>query len=258
MTTPYLSLSILKESNNLSTLNIGVNINSIPTNNVIRYVFDTLAVENCSMNDIQSIKGQYNYDNLDSIKDNIIKYLIIHNADNYEECIDKYNLDPTDYIVCSVKYNNKIFFNKYIDRIDKNKYLNILRDLSSFNIYSNLTSKPSGTITALPPSLVAQYHFTDLGAVKPYIGAGVNYTIFGNTANFGNINNALVVNNSSVGFVGQVGVDYMLDKNLGINLDLKYVTMKADVNYSAANGGASVGKLTLNPLIPAVGVTYKF
>ena len=126
------------------------------------------------------------------------------------------------------------------------------------NIYSNLTSKPSGTITALPPSLVAQYHFTDLGAVKPYIGAGVNYTIFGNTGNFGNINNALVVNNSSVGFVGQVGVDYMIDKNLGLNLDLKYVTMKADVNYSAANGGASVGKLTLNPLIPAVGVTYKF
>ena len=112
--------------------------------------------------------------------------------------------------------------------------------------------------TALPPSLVAQYHFTDLGAVKPYIGAGVNYTIFGNTGNFGNINNALVVNNSSVGFVGQVGVDYMIDKNLGLNLDLKYVTMKADVNYSAANGGASVGKLTLNPLIPAVGVTYKF
>lgn len=81
------------------------------------------------------------YDNLDSIKDNIIKYLIIHSADNYEECIDKYNLDPTDYIVCSVRYNNKIFFNKYIDRINKNKYLDILRDLSSFNNYSNLNIK---------------------------------------------------------------------------------------------------------------------
>ena len=126
------------------------------------------------------------------------------------------------------------------------------------NIYSNLTSKPSGTITALPPSLVAQYHFTDLGAVKPYIGAGVNYTIFGNTANFGNINNALVVNNSSVGFVGQIGADYMLDKNWGMNVDLKYATMSTNVTGQNALPGQNIGKLTLNPLMPSVGVTYKF
>ena len=126
------------------------------------------------------------------------------------------------------------------------------------NIYSNLNGQKSGTITALPPSLLAQYHFTDLGAFKPYIGAGVNYTIFGNTGNFGGINNALVVSNSSFGFAGQVGADYMLDKNWGVNVDVKYITMSTKVNYSAANGGANVGKLTLNPLVPAVGVTYKF
>lgn len=124
------------------------------------------------------------------------------------------------------------------------------------NIYSNLTSQKSGTITALPPSLLAQYHFTELGSLKPYIGAGVNYTIFGNTGNFGGIGNVLSVGNNSFGFAGQVGVDYMFDKNWGMNVDVKYITMSTKVNY--ANGGANIGTLTLNPWVPAVGVTYKF
>ena len=35
-----------------------------------------------------------------------------------------------------------------------------------------------GTLKHLPPTLLAQYHFTNLGAFKPYLGAGINYTRF--------------------------------------------------------------------------------
>jgi outer membrane protein len=113
-----------------------------------------------------------------------------------------------------------------------------------------------GKVTALPPSLLAQYHFTDLGAFKPYIGAGINYTIFGNRQNFPALSNGVQVEPSSVGFVGQIGMDYMLDKNWGLNVDVKYATMAT--NIQAVSGGANLGKLTLNPWMPAVGVTYKF
>jgi len=113
-----------------------------------------------------------------------------------------------------------------------------------------------GKITALPPSLLAQYHFTDLGAFKPYVGLGVNYTIFGNRANFPGLGNSVTVNQSSVGVVGQIGMDYMFDKNWGMNVDLKYATMSTAVK--TVNGGTSIGTLTLNPWMPAVGVTYKF
>ena len=125
------------------------------------------------------------------------------------------------------------------------------------NINANLGSgvQNVGKITALPPSLLAQYHFTDLGAFKPYVGAGINYTIFGNRANFPALGNNYQVDQSSVGFVGQVGMDYMLDKNWGMNVDLKYATMSTNVSTL---GGTSIGKLTLNPWMPAVGVTYKF
>lgn len=124
----------------------------------------------------------------------------------------------------------------------------------------NITAGPGNTnigkITALPPSLLAQYHFTDLGAFKPYVGAGINYTIFGNRQNFPALGNTVQVEPSSVGFVGQVGMDYMLDKNWGLNVDVKYATMAT--NVQAVAGGANLGKLTLNPWMPAVGVAYKF
>jgi outer membrane protein len=113
-----------------------------------------------------------------------------------------------------------------------------------------------GKITALPPSLLLQYHFTDLGAFVPYVGAGINYTIFGNRQNFPGLNNSVQVDQSSVGFVGQVGTDYMFDKNWGLNLDLKYTFMST--NVTTVSGNTNLGKLTLNPFMPAVGVTYKF
>jgi outer membrane protein len=124
------------------------------------------------------------------------------------------------------------------------------------NITAGQGNTNVGKITALPPSLLAQYHFTDLGAFKPYVGAGINYTIFGNRQNFPALGNSVQVEPSSVGFVGQVGMDYMLDKNWGLNVDVKYATMAT--NIQAVSGGANLGKLTLNPWMPAVGVTYKF
>ena len=124
----------------------------------------------------------------------------------------------------------------------------------------NITAGPGNTnigkVSALPPSLLAQYHFTDLGAFKPYVGLGVNYTIFGNRQNFPALGNGVQVDNNSVGVVGQIGMDYMFDKNWGLNLDVKYATMST--NVTAVEGGANLGKLTLNPWMPAVGVTYKF
>lgn len=124
------------------------------------------------------------------------------------------------------------------------------------NITAGSGNNNVGKITALPPSLLIQYHFTDLGAFRPYVGAGVNYTIFGNRQNFPALGNSVTVDQSSLGVVAQIGADYMFDKNWGLNLDLKYATINTNVN--AVAGGTNLGRLTLNPWMPAVGVTYKF
>ena len=167
-----------------------------------------------------------------------------------------------------VQTNNIRAKNQWIPEFDVSYFFtkNVAAELvltypQRVNIYSNLTPGPTGTVTALPPSLLLQYHFTDLGSFKPYVGAGVNYTIFGNRNNFsqGGNNNVLTVDQNSVGFVGQIGADYMLDKNWGMNVDVKYATISTNVtgqNALAAQG--NIGKLTLNPLMPSIGVTYKF
>ena len=111
-----------------------------------------------------------------------------------------------------------------------------------------------GTVTALPPTLLAQYHFTNLGPVKPYVGAGLNYTRFG-SRNLAN-NNAYSVEKDSWGYALQAGADYMLTKNWGVNLDIKYIDIKTDVIANATN--TSAGTLKLSPIATSVGVTYKF
>jgi len=113
----------------------------------------------------------------------------------------------------------------------------------------NVSGVAAGNMYALPPSLIAQYHFTDLGAFKPYLGLGGNFTQF-TRSNI--LNGAASVNSSSTGAVAQIGFDYMLDKNWGVNIDVKYLKIKTDVYVS----GADKGQLGLNPNSYSIGVTY--
>ena len=111
-----------------------------------------------------------------------------------------------------------------------------------------------GTIGALPPSLLVQYHFTDLGAFKPYVGAGVNYTFFSKRSNI--LNGAARVDRDSFGLAAQVGLDYALTKNWSLNFDVKYVQMNTDVTLTAS--GTKVGKVNLDPVLYGIGVGYRF
>ena len=120
------------------------------------------------------------------------------------------------------------------------------------DININVGGVKAGTISALPPSLLLQYHFTDLGPFKPYVGLGVNYTLFYKRNNI--LDGAAQVSNSSFGVAGQVGFDYMLNKNWGLNVDLKYIQMATDVTVM----GDKIGKVNLNPLTIGVGVAYRF
>jgi outer membrane protein len=110
-----------------------------------------------------------------------------------------------------------------------------------------------GSIKALPPSLLLQYHFTQFGAFKPYVGAGLNLTIFSSRKNIGATAD---VDKTSVGLAAQIGADYMLNKNWSLNLDVKYIQMDTDVRLSA--GGAKLGKVDLNPITAGIGIGYRF
>jgi outer membrane protein len=110
-----------------------------------------------------------------------------------------------------------------------------------------------GGVNVLPPTLLLQYHFNHAGRVRPYVGAGVNYTYFYNDGLHAG-DQQISVKRSSFGPALQVGVDVQLTKSWFANVDLKKVWMKTD----ASMDGASLGTLHIDPLIVGVGIGMKF
>lgn len=110
-----------------------------------------------------------------------------------------------------------------------------------------------GGVNVLPPTLLLQYHFNHAGKVRPYIGAGLNYTYFYNDGlHVGN--QGVAVHKSSFGPALQFGVDVQVTKRFFVNVDLKKLWMHTD----ATLGGQSIGRLHIDPLIVGVGVGMKF
>ncbi len=110
-----------------------------------------------------------------------------------------------------------------------------------------------GDVWLLPPTLTAQYHFTNFSKCKPYVGAGVNYTMF-----FGEDKGTSVTNvdyGNSFGPALQAGIDYMMNDNWMLNLDVKKVWINTDVKF---NSGAIRADVDINPWIVGLGVGYKF
>ncbi|QND62386.1 OmpW/AlkL family protein [Mesorhizobium huakuii] len=138
---------------------------------------------------------------------------------------------------------------------------NIAAELILGTTYANIDGQGTlgglgniGKVWLLPPTLTVQYHFTDFGAFKPYVGAGVNYTIFYNQ--HAGSADALKVKNT-FGTALQVGFDYMVDQHWGVNFDVKKLFLKPDFDVTVA-GAKLTGKAELDPWLIGAGVTYRF
>jgi outer membrane protein len=107
-----------------------------------------------------------------------------------------------------------------------------------------------GSLKHLPPTLLAQYHFTNFGGFKPYVGAGINYTRFSNL----DLPAGVDVDRNSWGAALQVGFDIPLTKQWSLNFDVKKVYIKTDV-YA---GGNKAGTFKVDPVLVGVGVGYRF
>ncbi len=115
-----------------------------------------------------------------------------------------------------------------------------------------------GTVWLLPPTLTAQYHF-NMYNFRPYVGAGINYTLFysekaGNTVQDISYDNAF-------GFAFQGGFDYDLNDKWFLNIDAKYILLNTNVTVDASNlaSGLSIpAKVNINPLLIGFGVGMRF
>ncbi len=134
----------------------------------------------------------------------------------------------------------------------------------------NLAGVKVGDITVLPPSLIAVWHFMPKNNIRPYVGAGLNYTLFfsgDTTGQFtstmdtvlgGGVTSTDVSVDDKLSLIIQAGVDIDINNDWYISFDAKYVDM--DTTATVEVNGADAAKIDfdLDPLILGFGVGMRF
>jgi len=116
------------------------------------------------------------------------------------------------------------------------------------------------SVKHLPPTVTANYYpfgGTDR-SLQPYLGAGLNHTIFwseqlndlGTTATGANELDA----GSSWGLAAQIGLDYRLSDRLGVGASVYYVDIESQLRLD----GNRIGKIRIDPWIYRFQLSYRF
>lgn len=116
-------------------------------------------------------------------------------------------------------------------------------------------------VMVLPPTLTLQYHFNPAGPIRPYVGVGVNWTIFysedASDSLVAAVGPTTIDVDDSVGVAFQVGVDYDLNDRWFLNADVKYIQI--DTTATLNSGGAiNTVDVDLDPIVAGVGIGFRF
>lgn len=118
-----------------------------------------------------------------------------------------------------------------------------------------------GSTWALPPTLTLQYHFLPDAQVRPYVGAGVNYTIFHSSDASDSLEAAVgktsLKLDDSFGYALQAGVDIDLSKRFFLNLDVKFIDMDTTARLKTGAATNTVD-VDLDPFVFGVGIGTRF
>ncbi len=109
-----------------------------------------------------------------------------------------------------------------------------------------------GQVWVLPPTVTLQYHFMpDHPIVRPYLGAGVNYTVFWkeDSPDFD------MGYDDSFGFALQAGVDIPVNEDWFVNLDVKRLFLDTSVDIG---NGAVTADVDLDPWVFGAGFGTRF
>ncbi len=106
----------------------------------------------------------------------------------------------------------------------------------------------------LPPTLSLQYHFGPFGRIQPYVGAGVNYTIFFNEDTKGAANGTTLNLEDSVGLAVQGGFDWHFGNNWLVNADFRWI----DIEPKGEINGVDIGDVEIDPYVVSLNVGYNF
>lgn len=126
----------------------------------------------------------------------------------------------------------------------------------------------------LPPTITLQYFPMPSGSkLQPYVGAGVNYTNFFEEKTTQTLTDTYatlapgvtstdIELDDSFGLAAEIGLDYMITENVGINAAVWWIDIDTEATINAYAGNAKADTSTIDvdidPWVYMVGVSYKF
>jgi len=128
------------------------------------------------------------------------------------------------------------FFNRHwaaelILGTTRHKVSTVSSDLTAIGASAN-ANVDLGKVWLLPPTLTLQYHYP-VAKFNPYLGAGINYTIFYNADQGPVVKDVAYKNKFS--FAAQAGFDYDISKKFFVNIDVKKLFLSTTTTVDASN-----------------------
>lgn len=105
-----------------------------------------------------------------------------------------------------------------------------------------------------PAVLSMTWALDGMGAFRPYLGAGINYTIV--LASKDGVISSLDAK-SAFGSVMQAGFDVVIDRRWGLFVDAKKIYLKTSAS-GTVSGAPATSSARLDPLLVHAGVSYRF
>ncbi|MFL0797733.1 MAG: outer membrane beta-barrel protein [Cellvibrionaceae bacterium] len=120
----------------------------------------------------------------------------------------------------------------------------------------------------LPPTVSAIYRFGSGNAdVQPYVGAGLNYTVFFSEdtttdadaafAGLGLTGGSVDIDDS-FGLALQAGVDFKLNDKWSINTSVRWIDIDTEATITFDSGDKVSADIDIDPMVYSVMVGYKF
>jgi outer membrane protein len=129
--------------------------------------------------------------------------------------------------------------------------------LASLPFTHDITLNGAGVVAEtdlLPPTLSAQYYFNPNGRVRPYVGAGLNYTVFSDERTWGPLQGTKLELDPSFGPAAQLGVEIDVIPGWIVNVDARWF----DIDTDASLGGADLGTVEIDPAAFGLSIGHRF
>ena len=110
-----------------------------------------------------------------------------------------------------------------------------------------------GSTKHLPPTVSIQYHFGE-GKVRPFLGAGVNYTYFFSEDTNGALAGSDLELDSSFGLAAHAGLDFKVGDKGSVRVDARWMDIDTDVKLN----GTGIGTVNIDPLVYGVAYVMEF